>query len=228
MTTDHVYPEDQGTGASVGDDADAANFASLIDNPRVADLVVTGLSFSVTYGTPEFDLSAGKCKIRDASAPAAQTAQTRDQNVVYSVEIDSRSGLSLTDNAVNDIYVDVDLSTDDYITIDARTSGTPNTPYLKIGEIDTGNDAKTETNRLSGGPVNRGTATKSGDGSTTSFSISHAMNQTPSWADVTPSSEDASTDFYVSNITSTDIEITYAAAPANGSNNLSYYWEVEV
>jgi len=74
----------------------------------------------------------------------------------------------------------------------------------------------------------RGSATQSGDGTTTVFSISHNLDELPSYVSVEASSEDASTDFYVSDKTSSSIEITYANAPNDGTDNLSWEWEAEV
>lgn len=70
--------------------------------------------------------------------------------------------------------------------------------------------------------VTTDSATKSGDGTTTTFTLSHSLGSTPSYANVVPTSEDASTDFWVSNKTSSDVDITYAAAPPSGTDNLTY------
>lgn len=75
---------------------------------------------------------------------------------------------------------------------------------------------------------NRGSDTQSGDGSTSVFTITHNLDETPSYASVEASSEDASTDFYISDITSSSIKITYAKAPASGTDNLSWEWRAEV
>jgi len=79
MTEDHVYPEDQGTNANLnvrgdGDDADAANFASVYEAIGDSDFVVRGLNLSnVASGT--FDLSAGKAVISASSATAGQSGR---------------------------------------------------------------------------------------------------------------------------------------------------------
>jgi len=74
----------------------------------------------------------------------------------------------------------------------------------------------------------KGTDTQSGDGTTSVFQISHNLAEAPSYASVEASSEDASTDFYVSGKSSSSIEITYAQAPPSGTDNLSWEWEAEV
>lgn len=142
MTSDHVYPEDQGTnsnltGVGAGDDADAANFAAAYEAIGNVDFVVRGLSLSnVASGT--FDLSAGKAVVTDASANAAQSAEVRDQQVAYPVEVAPRTGLSYTTGDVNDVYLTVLLTDDDALQIDVVDSaGTaPSQPTLKIAEID--------------------------------------------------------------------------------------------
>lgn len=65
------------------------------------------------------------------------------------------------------------------------------------------------------------TETVSGDGSATSFNLYHSLGTTPVAADVTPTSEDASTDFWISEKTADYVQITYAAAPASGTDNLT-------
>jgi len=73
----------------------------------------------------------------------------------------------------------------------------------------------------------RGTATFSGDGSTTQFSISHGLVSTPSNIQVTPRSEDASGDFYVTANTS-NIYVNYLSAPPSGTNNIKLDWNAKV
>lgn len=66
-----------------------------------------------------------------------------------------------------------------------------------------------------------GSATKSGDGSATTFTISHGLGETPEQVDVTPTSSAASGDIHVSNKGSSDFDVTYASAPANGTDNVT-------
>jgi len=74
---------------------------------------------------------------------------------------------------------------------------------------------------------NSGTATFSGDGSTTSFSWAHGLVGTPSVVVVTAASADAAGDFHVT-ADATNITITYAAAPAAGTDNVVLWWYAEV
>lgn len=70
-----------------------------------------------------------------------------------------------------------------------------------------------------------GTATKSGDGITTVFTIPHEAVNMPVGAFVEAQSDDArgvvSTTWDVSNIT-----VTYAIAPPQGTDNLVFSWVV--
>jgi len=145
MATDFVFPEDSGTGAAGGDNADAANFATLAYATGIADKVVEGLGFSnISYGT-SFDLDAGLLVVTDASADEAQTAETRDQGVAYAAIVASRTGISLSSSGVDSVYVEVDLSSDDTINV---VTSSPSQPYLKIGEIDNDNSTNSLWNRV--------------------------------------------------------------------------------
>jgi len=74
---------------------------------------------------------------------------------------------------------------------------------------------------------NGGTATFSGDGSTTQFSIEHGLVSTPSKVQVTAMSEDASGDFYVT-ADATYIYVNYKTAPPSGTDNIKLSWSAEV
>jgi hypothetical protein len=75
---------------------------------------------------------------------------------------------------------------------------------------------------------NAGSETQSGDGSTTTFNIPHGLAEPPTQANVIAGSADAAGEFWVSAFGQSTIEITYASAPAGGTDNLSWYWEAEV
>jgi hypothetical protein len=72
---------------------------------------------------------------------------------------------------------------------------------------------------------NASTETQSGDGSTTTFTIPHGLDFTPTIRNVWPESADAAGDFYISNATASAIEITYASAPPSGTDNLTWGFE---
>jgi L-ascorbate metabolism protein UlaG (beta-lactamase superfamily) len=141
MTEDHVYPEDQGTNSNLsvageGDNADAANFASVYEAIGNTDFVVRGLGLqNVSGGT--FDITAGKAVVSDVSADAARNAEVRDQHVSYVVEVSSKTGLSYTTGDVNYVFLDILLTDDDALKIVTNTTDSqPAQPSLKIAEID--------------------------------------------------------------------------------------------
>lgn len=141
MTEDHVFPEDQGTNSNLvnlgeGDDADAANFASVYEAIGNTNFVVRGLNLSnVSGGT--FDLSEGKAVVSDTTANAGQSSEIRDQHVSYVVEVAAKIGISYTTGDVNSVYLDVLLTDDDALDIVVNTTDTaPAQPSLKIAEID--------------------------------------------------------------------------------------------
>jgi len=72
-----------------------------------------------------------------------------------------------------------------------------------------------------------GTATFSGDGSTTQFSIQHNLVSTPNKIIVTPASKDATGQFYVT-ADSTYIYVNYLTAPLSGTNNVVLNWYAEI
>lgn len=78
----------------------------------------------------------------------------------------------------------------------------------------------------SSGVLGKGTATLSGDGSTTSFTISSAFGAVPGNIQITPTSEAAAmANFYVSAKDSTGFTIKAAGAiPPAGSANLTFNW----
>lgn len=66
------------------------------------------------------------------------------------------------------------------------------------------------------------TATVSGDGSATTFSLPNPLDTAPTAVDVTPTSPAAMSDFYVSAKTASSIDVTYATPPPSGTDNLSF------
>ena len=74
---------------------------------------------------------------------------------------------------------------------------------------------------------NAGTATFSGDGSTTQFAIAHGLVGEPKTVNVTPLSADAAGDFYVTK-DSTYIYVNYLSPPPSGTDNVVLSWRAEV
>ena len=76
-------------------------------------------------------------------------------------------------------------------------------------------------------PLNFGSSTQSGNGSTTSFTIAHGLTgiTSSSFVIVTPRTAAAANIAYVTT-DATNITIVYTTAPANGSNNLTWSYEI--
>jgi hypothetical protein len=74
---------------------------------------------------------------------------------------------------------------------------------------------------------NSGTATFSGNGTQTQFTIPHGLAGTPKVANVTPASNDAKGNFYVT-ADSTNVYVNYATAPPAGTNNVVLYWSASM
>lgn len=138
---DHSFPQS-------GDPDDAANFAEHLGRSNITDYVEYGLALqNIDYGALTFDVSEGKAYLLGDTETAASTGETRHR-VDHVVHLDARAGLALTDGAVNHVFVDGNIGTNDSPAIVVNTTGAaPSDSSLKIGEIDTGADTATELNR---------------------------------------------------------------------------------
>lgn len=74
--------------------------------------------------------------------------------------------------------------------------------------------------------VDTGSATFSGDGSTTTFTVSHGLGSVPSVAFAEPTSAAAGANHHVQNKTSTGFDVVFATAPASGTDNVTFDYEV--
>ena len=74
---------------------------------------------------------------------------------------------------------------------------------------------------------NSGTATFSGDGTTTTFTIAHGLVSTPTTYYVEAASADAAGDKYVT-ADDTNLTVTFATAPPSGTDNVVLKWEAKV
>lgn len=70
-----------------------------------------------------------------------------------------------------------------------------------------------------------GEGTISGDGASTVFTFPHNLSFTPSNVRLTPQSSEAAAAHYVSNVTDTSVEVTFSAAPADGTDNVVFDYE---
>lgn len=74
---------------------------------------------------------------------------------------------------------------------------------------------------------NSGTATFSGDGSTTTFQIAHGLASTPSKYGVSPLTPDADAPRTIT-VDDTYITITFSSAPPSGTDNIKFGWWAEI
>jgi hypothetical protein len=73
----------------------------------------------------------------------------------------------------------------------------------------------------------KGSSTKSGDASTTTFTIAHGLGSAPGFYVVTPTSSDADADFWLT-VDTTNITVNYPFPPPTGTNNLTYVWRAAI
>ena len=139
MADNIVFPQD-------ADYDDAEFFGAQFGWSNQTNYVETGMTLqNYVPSTPAIDVTTGKCFISQAN----EISSTEGKTVLFTnsvVQVPDTNGLSLTDSAVNNIYVDPDFGTDDNGTVNATTSAVP-VGSLKIGEVDTTNDTVTEFNR---------------------------------------------------------------------------------
>lgn len=125
------------------DDLSEVNLTEANARTNQTDYVVRGLSFSADFGNNTLDITSG-------NEPGHAVIETAN-NEAYDVFADDRTGLSLTDSTTNHVWLTIDPSTDDSVTVNINTSGSDpagsGETSLKIGEVDTSADTTTELNR---------------------------------------------------------------------------------
>lgn len=142
MANDFVFPEDEGTGAAGGDNADAANFATLAFRGEHRNNQVVPITLTPDFNNNELDTGPGLAVTSEDSADEAQSNETRDQGVRYAAIIDSRTALSIGTDDKEAVWLDIDLSTDDTINIVVQKEGdtAPTKPRLKLAVVDNLNE----------------------------------------------------------------------------------------
>jgi hypothetical protein len=141
---DRVLYEDQGTNSGLtdpdeGDFLNAANLGALAWNPNAVDFHAD-LTVNADFGANTVDLSAFTAKVEATGVPSPNDTQDRNYGVFYA-DVDARAGVALTDAATNHVYLTVDLTVDDAVSIAVNTTGTePAGAALKLAIIDTAAD----------------------------------------------------------------------------------------
>jgi hypothetical protein len=138
------------TFPQVGDLPDSAFFSSLIARGRSG--IISGLTFSVDFSVPEVTVQPGFAVVATGSETTQHPNITPSETVQETskvVDLDAQTE-PLTNNAVNSIFLDANVGSDDDPQIVPNTTGTPPTAEsFKIGEVDTsGNTTAEQFNRL--------------------------------------------------------------------------------
>ena len=66
------------------------------------------------------------------------------------------------------------------------------------------------------------TASASGDGTATTFTITHGLGAVPSGVQLTPTSAAANGPHHVENVTADSFDVVFETAPASGTDNLTF------
>lgn len=161
ITTCHVFPEDWGTQGLTepgGDWNAAGNFASVFEAIGLTDFVANGMAVTLDGVNNNIDITAGKCVMTAPSTTVKNpgpttTTETRDDGVAFVAEPEAENDIGIVDNAVNHVYLDVDLAGTGGNTATFRTgtADPPATlttpPYLKIATVDATANTVSPVNR---------------------------------------------------------------------------------
>lgn len=132
------------TFPQVGDLPDSAFFSALIARNRSG--IVSGLTLSVDFTVPEVTVQPGFAVITTGSET------TEHPNIVPSETVQATSKVvdldaqteSLTNSAVNSVFVDANTGNDDAPQVVTNTTGSRPADAVKIGEVDTSTNAVEE------------------------------------------------------------------------------------
>jgi hypothetical protein len=144
---EYTFPQDWGTGSHPqyeGDPNDAANFGSLIGATSPVSALIRGINFTVDYANNTVDTTEGKVYLVGDNITAG-TSQTERDEVAFVNGLKAKTGLTLSDAAVNHVYVATDPTTNNEPRVEINDTGSaPADPSLKVGEIDTSAGTKSE------------------------------------------------------------------------------------
>jgi len=145
-----VNPEDFGTGVADGNEDYISAGFDMIPDPNTS-AILNGLGFTANFTTPSFDLGSGVAYVETSGAAVQSGSQTTYDTTVpgnqyqHVIVPSNVTGLSLDDNAVNEIWIAHDDQNQDSAFI-RHGSGLsePSGPSHKLGEIDTTGDTVSE------------------------------------------------------------------------------------
>lgn len=214
QSTDNLVVRNAATGT------DTAWFDNTTDTFHVQQLAIEGSS-AVDAGTLD-GLDSAQFVRTDVNSTVNATL-----NVTGSLQENGSSVLTAADEGALDAgtldglpLADVRPSVSDDGTQSAVSPADLNFgQYLQA--TDDG-DGTVTINGLGGNAVGSA-AIASGDGDTATFTLPHNLGATPESVVVTPLTEDAMADWYLSDVRTDSVDITYVGAPTAGTDNLSWY-----
>lgn len=237
---DYLSTIDQGSDTPLGEVAIATATTFKTGKLKLFD---SDSSHKVIFSVPNFSedktfnlpsISGTSDDLMSRTAPQIVTGKTLDFS-----SSNTATGIPKSAIPTQIAYEDEDNSFGQHY-IDLQTvSVAPLAPPANTRRLFVNTDGKTSV-RTSGGSIidieaagivaeggfaNGGTATFSGNGSTTTFNITHGITPQPDIATVNAANAvtlNASPASFV--ITSTQIQVTFKTAPVSGTNNVSLLW----
>lgn len=154
-----VFPQDEATGiVSTVDWDDAGAIAQLAYDLNTTDYVLTGFEFTYDESNLILNVSGGVARVSQQTVATADKTEDDGppakvlQFAAFVAQRGASGDMSLTDAAVNHVYIAVDQTTNDRVTFRVNTDATvPPEPSLKVGTVDTtvpAADAINYVNRL--------------------------------------------------------------------------------
>lgn len=117
----------------------ASYWHSITHAGRPVGCIVSGLELTnYNPSTPTIDVTSGKAVLTRPSGKNEQGEDIEGQSIP--IQADSRQNISLTDNAVNEIYVEIVESGLNNVKIESTVGSEPTNISLKIGEVNTNID----------------------------------------------------------------------------------------
>lgn len=117
----------------------ASYWHSITHAGRPVGCIISGLELTnYDSSTPTIDVTSGKAVLTRPSGKNEQGEDIEGQSIP--IQADSRQNISLTDNAVNEIYVEIVESGLNNVKIESTVGSEPTNISLKIGEVNTNID----------------------------------------------------------------------------------------
>lgn len=117
----------------------ASYWHSITHAGRPVGCIVSGLELTnYNPSTPTIDVTSGKAVLTRPSGKNEQGEDIEGQSIP--IQADSRQNISLTDDAVNEIYVEIVESGLNNVKIESTVGSEPTNISLKIGEVNTNID----------------------------------------------------------------------------------------